>query len=351
MGKLADRIASYVQDAIAKQIVSTNIQTGVGTVITSPSQVTTDALTVIFDGSALAVPVKQVRGLPLVSGARVVLAKFGGDWVVVGGLTNPGIGTGTSRIVIGADVPAELKAYGIDTATLIYLNDKVTNQEVGYFFTGSSNRFDGSGDSRVMAFGNVTYPTLGNPSSATMSDVKTNMQFDMWGQYRDTLFKDHRVVLWTSMDWETQNGFTRTRMMDGSGNLVAQMDANGIQGGQPATANVETWHAATLQNTWANFGAPFVTAQYRALASPAKSIEIIGTISGGTSANGTVLFNLPAGYRPLRQQRNACYAFGGTLNIATETPALDVATGGNVTCLACVNATIITFHFTVSLDA
>jgi len=206
MGRLADRFASYVQAEIGRAITKGMASLSVGTVVTSPSQVTANPLTVVFDGSALAVPVKQVRGLPLVAGARVVLGRFGSDWVVLGGLTNPATGTGTSRIAIGADVPAELKAYGIDTAILVYLNDKVTNQEMGYFFIGSSNRFDGNGDARVLAYGNVTYPTLGNPASATMSDVRTNFQQDTWAQYQSTVFKDHKVRFWTDISLEPNSG-------------------------------------------------------------------------------------------------------------------------------------------------
>lgn len=205
MGRFADFVAAYVDKAIR----DIPIITAVGTVVTSPGQVSTDPLTVIVDGSATAVPVKGVRGLPLSQGARVVLIRFGTDWVVVGGLTNPSIGTGTSRIVIGADTPAELKSYGIDTAILSYITDVVTGIEVGYFFIGSSNRFDGGGNNRVLAMGNVLYPTAGVPSSATMSSVKTNLQLDMYAPYPQTIFKDQTVELWTNLNLRTDTGFTK----------------------------------------------------------------------------------------------------------------------------------------------
>ncbi len=126
---------------------------------------------------------------------------------MAGSLTNPGFGTGATRLVIGADTPPELQAFGVDVAILSYVRDKNTGLEVGYFWIGSSNRFDGFGDSRVQAFGNVTYPTPGDPSSATQSDVKTNFQQDAWGQYPQTIFKDHTLTAWASVSFETSNGF------------------------------------------------------------------------------------------------------------------------------------------------
>jgi len=326
---LSDEIRSYVDTQVSRALAS--MQTAVGTVVTSPSQVSTNPLTVYLDGSNTAVVVKGLRNFPLFVGARVALVKFGTDWTVVGAYTNPGAGTGSSRIVIGGDVPAELRAYGIDAAILVYITEKTTGLEAGYFFMGSSNRFDGSGDSRVFAMGNVSYPTLGDPSTAVMSNVKTNMQFDMWAQYRDTLFKDHRVVLWTNMDWETQNGFSRTRMMDGSGNLVAQFDINDIQSGQPGTTSVETWHTATLQNGWTG------TMKYMRVPSPQKAVWIVGAgLSPGTKADGTTVFNLPTGYRPANAQDIDAVA---APSVNTQSPHFNVTTGGNVNCWGFGSAT------------
>lgn len=86
-----------------------------------------------------------------------------------------------------------------------------TGPEVGYFWIGSSNRFDGAGDGRVLAYGNVTYPTVGVPSSATMSDVKTNFQQNMHSQYPQTIFKDHTVTYWSAISLEKSNGFSTIR--------------------------------------------------------------------------------------------------------------------------------------------
>jgi hypothetical protein len=64
----------------------------------------------------------------------------------------------------------------------------------------------------------------------------------------------------------------------------------------------ETWHAASLQNGWTNRGGSDVPMQYRKVASPPNTVEIVGYINAGTQTDGTVLFNLPAGYRPAHNQ-------------------------------------------------
>lgn len=201
---LGDEIAAYVDQAVAKQLRS--LQTAVGTVVTSPSQVSTDPLTVVIDGSALAVPVKGFRSLPIFPGARVALIQFGSDWTVIGAYTNPASGTGSSRIIIGADVPAELRTFGIDTAILTYITDVSSGLEVGYFFIGGSNRFDGGGTNRVQAFGNTVYPTPGLPSSATPANVKTNFQQGMFSPFPQTTFKDEQVLFRTDILLDPVNG-------------------------------------------------------------------------------------------------------------------------------------------------
>lgn len=350
---LGDEIAAYIDQAVRRAISS--VQTAVGTVVTSPSQVSTNPLTVVIDGGALAVPVKGFRALPIFPGARVALVKFGSDWTVIGAYTNPGAGTGSSRIVIGGDVPAELRSFGIDTAYLTYITDVNSGLEVGYFFIGGSNRFDGTGTNRVQAFGNVVYPTPGVPSSATMSQVKTNFQQQMFSPFPQTTFKDQEVHLWTSLRILSPNapgGAAHIEYTRADGNIGAWLDDLGWRAGQPGGTNaIEPWHAATLQNSWTNFGAGWVTAQYRKIVSPSNSVEVIGTVTGGTSAANTVLFNLPTGWRPTNNQRNTAYGFGATMNIVTESPGLDVLSNGNVTLIAQANATIMGFHFLISLDA
>ena len=184
---LKDDIAQYVDAALLHAM---GIETQTGTVVTSPSQVSTDPLTVVFDGSAVAVPVKQFRGFPVFPGMRVGLVKMGTDWVVIGAFTESGTATNTMRMTVGADTPPELKLYGIEVAFLFYNTDQFTGLEVGYFFIGLSNKLDLGGNHKVLLFGAVKYPTPGDPSSPVMGDVNTAHQIDLDGT---TAFKDFPV--------------------------------------------------------------------------------------------------------------------------------------------------------------
>lgn len=102
----------------------------------------------------------------------------------------------------GGTTPPELQAYGITNAILGYIVDPPGGPnpgvEVGYFFMGITNHIDSPAPGfRAMVFGNVTYPTPGVPSSATVLDVKTNFQQDAWAQGQSTIFKDHKVEIWS----------------------------------------------------------------------------------------------------------------------------------------------------------
>lgn len=98
------------------------------------------------------------------------------------------------RIVAGAGTPPELVSYGILEAILFYITDKSSHLEYGYFFVGQSNSMDGGADDKALVMGQTLYPTPGDPTSPTMSDVRTNLQFDLYGSANPgiayTIFKD-----------------------------------------------------------------------------------------------------------------------------------------------------------------
>lgn len=143
-----------------------------------------------------------------------------------------GAGTGTPRMVVGGNTPPELQLYGIDQAILAYVTDVVTGIEVGYLWIGSSNRFDGLGNGRVLAYGNVTYPVAGDPTSPTMSDVFTNFQQNMHQQFPETIFKDHAVQVWSRIQLDVQNGFsTFNSNRTGPGGSTIEMPRGIVESG------------------------------------------------------------------------------------------------------------------------
>ncbi len=59
------------------------------------------------------------------------------------------------------------------------------------------------------------------------------------------------------------------------------------------------WTAMTLSGGWTNVGTTEVTAQYRLVSSPPNTLQIVGEIAAGTLTDGTVVANLPSGFRPI----------------------------------------------------
>ncbi len=159
-------------------------------------------LQVVMDGSALAVPVKQVRGVPVGVGARVMLEKVGADprtaeWVCVGPVSDPSQGQG-NRLAVGGDVPSELRFYGVEVATLWYIVDATTGVELGYFFEGLSNSIQVSGViQKYKLSGQVIYPVAGDPTSATDLHVKTWQRISLSGI---TIFRDNPIIFSASVD-------------------------------------------------------------------------------------------------------------------------------------------------------
>lgn len=62
----------------------------------------------------------------------------------------------------------------------------------------------------------------------------------------------------------------------------------------------EAWTNFTLQNGWTNPGGSYDSAGYRKM--PDGTVLLRGAMSPGTASNGTTIFTLPSGYRPLKNQ-------------------------------------------------
>lgn len=78
----------------------------------------------------------------------------------------------------------------------------------------------------------------------------------------------------------------------------------------------EAFASCVLQNFWTNIGGNFATAQY--YKDKEGRVHLKGTITGGLTSNGTLLFTLPVGYRPLGgefQIFNVRNGFGSTAGL------------------------------------
>jgi hypothetical protein len=102
------------------------------------------------------------------------------------------------------------------------------------------------------------------------------------------------------------------------------------------------WTVATLLNSWVAFGAPTTPPQYRRRDG---ITYVAGNMKTGTIASGTILFNLPAGYRPLTSHRFLAYLSGGTVGL------IEVVASGDVKAASALNATITAYTFSFPADA
>jgi hypothetical protein len=117
----------------------------------------------------------------------------------------------------------------------------------------------------------------------------------------------------------------------------------------PSVLSTDVWHSMGLLNGWAN-AAGNVTCQYRLVASPPNSVEVIGVLNAA-AATAVTFFTLPPLYRPASQQPIAAGATAG--QVAGSVPFVQCDAGGNLTVqhgtLGAADAYL--FHGLISLDA
>lgn len=102
------------------------------------------------------------------------------------------------------------------------------------------------------------------------------------------------------------------------------------------------WSNATLVAGWVG------TFKYRTIVAPANSLQLYISCTPGTKANGTTLTTLPVGYRP-NSQFDIYVACDVTV-AGGQSPHLNIATTGAVTCWGLSSATTCGFNGIVTLD-
>ncbi len=83
-----------------------------------------------------------------------------------------------------------------------------------------------------------------------------------------------------------------------------------------------TWSTPALQSGWVFFGPNYTSPQYTKSSDGVVTVK--GFLKSGTATNGTVIFNLPAGYRPAKR-----LLMNGVSNDSHV--RIDVNTNGNIT--------------------
>jgi hypothetical protein len=177
----------------------------------------------------------------------------------------PGAGPSEARIVIGSSVPAELTAFyaavGLTITSAILFYQDADNYQYMLVCPNYGTTLGTRG------------PVNGVQETCVIgSDAQGFARFDL---------SFINQVLWS----------------DGNAGMFG---IEGLHAVHPVvgTLTQETWQAPVYQNSWHDQGGGFAPLQYRFLASPPEALQISGCASGGTFADGTIVFNLPTGYRP-----------------------------------------------------
>jgi hypothetical protein len=93
----------------------------------------------------------------------------------------------------------------------------------------------------------------------------------------------------TSLKIELQNG-------SGSSRILGWVGWHRPLGGGPGGGDPGAWQTPTLLNSWVDFGNPYGPTAYRKDLNGV--VHLRGVIKDGTTTGGTVVFTLPAGFRP-----------------------------------------------------
>lgn len=126
---------------------------------------------------------------------------------------------------------------------------------------------------------------------------------------------------------DSANRFTATNVeaalaeLAGSGRTTETVKANADS--IAAHTATTSYIAPTLLNSWVNYGGTLATAGY--LKDAHGFVHITGVIKSGTTTAGTVLFTLPVGYRPAKQEMFLANIFSGA-----SVGLLDIDASGNV---------------------
>jgi hypothetical protein len=109
----------------------------------------------------------------------------------------------------------------------------------------------------------------------------------------------------------------------------------------------ETWHAFVFQNGFTNRGAPYANAQYRLVAAPSRCVQVIAHLNTGVVANGTIIVNLPLGYRPAH---TIAVTAQSSATPAGRTAVVELDAAGNLKVFD-YGAGVLQFNGLFSLDA
>lgn len=157
---------------------SQQVHTAMGTLSARLSG--TNRVSVTFDGSSIAVPVKILGHVPAYPDDRVALQRFGGDWIVVGAFASSG-----DRLIGEISSTSVSAAIGT-TETAVLTIPQVT------FQAGGAYRVEVEGGVRGSAAGNLLYGRLRN---ATVSGTLIGEFYRLRTEGSAVISQEQRMLL------------------------------------------------------------------------------------------------------------------------------------------------------------
>ncbi|HWB38556.1 MAG TPA: hypothetical protein VHA75_21260 [Rugosimonospora sp.] len=238
-------------------------------------------------------------------------------------LTLPwGASNSSARTVIGPDVPAELVAYynpiGVSSALLFYSFGGANYLYLANLTTPDPNIAIGSVNAGVVreieawqydSFDGINLDAIGLAEPVNIL-LGNNVRAPSAGE---------QLIIGSSLGTQINRVLT---LLAATGSTIAQED--------PANAGTaEPWHGLAYSNGWANAGGTTVPGLYRRVMAPPNSVQIVGRMTPGTKANGTVLATLPAAYRPTNDLDIPVVT---DVQAAGQSPHFQIAINGQITC-------------------
>jgi len=145
-----------------------------------------------------------------------------------------------------------------------------------------------------------------------------------------TLPSNARPSMYMHVPNDNSNGFGMIGISN-SGNIVAKGGGNSYLSLQSVffPSNYSNWTNLVLQNSWVVYDAVnYSTPQYTK--APDGLVSIKGLIKNGTTTGGTVLANLPVGYRPAKRILYSAITTGAYSRI-------DIESNGNISIISGTN--------------
>lgn len=190
-----------------------------------------------------------------------------------------------------------------------------------------------------------------NPDNTKFSDGYLQSFFNGVGPYTSSLILASPFGLSDSDGVGNASITLTSRKTDLTGSRIIELTADTIEADNGIIITGEIWHALPLTNSWSNSANP-PAAQYRKIASPPNSIEVVGRIAhAAVSGSSQVATALPVGYRPAHTQDLAANVFGNSA-APVASPVLTLDTAGVLTLFDLPTGTTnASFHNIYSLDA